>query len=113
MKLAGALWTFFGAMLALFLYIFTLALVRGVTLVILWGWFVVPFGIPGINVWWGLGLMMIVGLVTYQRNDPDAVEVRNANGVGEIVGVMVSAFFSLVLFCALAIGFGAIVHGLM
>jgi hypothetical protein len=113
MKLAGMLWTFFGMMLALFAYIFGLAIIRAVTFLILWGWFIVPLGLPGLNVWWALGLMTTIGLFFYQKNDPDSVELKKADGAAEVAGVLLGVLGHMLLFCLLAISFGAIYHGLM
>lgn len=113
MKLAGVLWNFFGLMLALALYIFGLALLKGVTLTIMWNWFVKPLGAPGLNVWWALGLMAMVGLAAFRKNDPDGLEVRKAKTPGEIIGVMVSQLWAIVVACALTLLFGAVYHSLM
>jgi len=43
-----------------------LFLVHGVVLTQLWGWFIVPLGVPAISLAWAVGLSCVVGLVTPQ-----------------------------------------------
>lgn len=113
MKLATVLWTFVGLMLALFAYIASLAVVRGVTFLVLWGWFIAPLGLPDLNIWWALGLMTTVGLFFYQKNDPESAEFREAQGVNAKVGVMAGVLGHSILFCLLALMFGGFYHWMM
>lgn len=42
------------------------SILRGYVLSILWGWFVVPFGVPPISVAWAIGISVLVTLLTTQ-----------------------------------------------
>lgn len=39
---------------------------RGLTLSVLWGWFIVPLGVVSIGIPMAIGIAMIIGFVTYQ-----------------------------------------------
>lgn len=113
MKLAGVLWNFFGLMLGLFFYMFLLTLIKAVTVVILWGWFVVPLGVVGINVWWAVGLLMLIGIVTFEHNSADVAEVKKVKDPAKMVRLLLSRGWNSLLICGLTIAFGAVYHGLM
>lgn len=112
-KMALALWAFFGLMAAVCAYIVTLALLKAVTFVILWNWFMVPFGLPGLSLWWALGLMTLIGIFFYQKNDPDSVELRTANGPTAVIGVLLGVLGHLAFYCMLCILFGGFYHWMM
>lgn len=113
MKLAGVLWTFLGIVLALVLYIFALAVLSGATLSIMWDWFIVPLGVTGINLWWGIGIMALIGFIRYDSSDPETKEIKKAKTGGAVVGLMVNALWSKVVVCLFTLLVGFVFHGLM
>lgn len=46
--------------------ILALLVFQGFVVSSLWGWFVVPLGMPAIGTWHGLGLALLLALVTHQ-----------------------------------------------
>lgn len=78
------------------------ALLRGLALSVLWGWFVEPLGVPGINVAEAIGLNLLIGLVTMSISDAQAAaEKKNPFG---------QAFLISASSCGLALLLGWIVH---
>lgn len=55
-----------------FLLVVPAMIVRGLVLMALWGWFIVPFGLPGLTLAWAIGISLIVGFLTADvKPDPD------------------------------------------
>jgi hypothetical protein len=50
-------------------------LVNGWALQALWGWFVVPFGLPELPLAWAVGLALLVGLQTNHHTPAKGVEI--------------------------------------
>ena len=64
-------------MLALFvlLSLIPIAIVRGFVLTVLWAWFVTePFGVHQISVPEGLGIALIVGMLTHNYNENENLD---------------------------------------
>ena len=88
----------------LVLAIFTLmAIIRGFVLSYLWGWFVVPFGLPELSIPHAIGISLIIGFLTHQirkedeKKQPDEVigsigTAIIATGFAFLVGWIVSLF---------------------
>lgn len=49
------------------------SLMRGWALSVLWGWFLVPLGAPGLNIPTAIGISLVVSFLTHQVHD-DAKE---------------------------------------
>jgi hypothetical protein len=113
MKTSVARWTAVGVMVAIFATIASLAIIRAVTFLVLWGWFIAPLGVSDLNIWWSLGLMTAVGMFFYQKNDPDSAEFRAAQGLQAKLRVMAGHFDHLVIYCALCLVLGAFYHWMM
>lgn len=78
------------------------AVVKGFVLSTMWGWFIVPLGVPDIGIAWAIGITGVVGLLTY-----DATLNRDSNeGLGY-------AFGGAVVVPLVTLFFGWIVHLLM
>lgn len=45
-------------------FVFLLSIWSAVCLVPLWGWFMVPLGVPQIGLWWAIGLGAVAALFT-------------------------------------------------
>lgn len=73
------------------------ALLRGLTLSILWGWFIERLGVDGINVGEAIGIAIVVGFLFPNKNEPQK------QGLGETFGLTLIS-------CALALFLGWIVH---
>lgn len=47
-----------------------LAIVRGITLSVLWGWFIVPlFALPPLGIVQAIGLMLVINFLTFRAED--------------------------------------------
>lgn len=48
---------------------------------VLWGWFIVPFGLPPITLGWGIGIGLTFGAMRYstpvKRDDDTGIALRN------------------------------------
>jgi len=114
MKLAGKLWTFVGIMLGLFLYTFMLAMTGGVTLMVLWNWFVVPLGVAGLGLWWAMGLLVLYGFLKYDKNSTEQQELIGAKAdAGKAVRLMAVGLWNRIFLCLFVLAFGFLFHGLM
>lgn len=78
-----------------------LSIIRGFALSYLWGWFIVPFGLPEIGVAWAIGISMIVAYLTYEN----PYQGTSEEVWGKLIGSIFSPFFVLLI--------GAIVHSFM
>ena len=76
------------------------SLLGGVVLQDLWGWFIVPFGLPELGLAHAIGINIIVGFLTYRY-------IPSKDGDGGTAGITP---FVYVLF---AWGIGAVVHSFM
>lgn len=83
------------------LLLFVNAIVRGFVLSILWGWFLVPLGVPAVGVAGAIGVALVIGMLTEHLKNQDSTE-----DVGvQITVSLLSPFFILLL--------GYIVHSFM
>lgn len=76
------------------------SLLGGVVLQDLWGWFIVPFGLPELGLAHAIGINIIVGFLTYRY-------IPRKNGDGWTAGITP---FVYVLFAWVI---GAVVHSFM
>lgn len=76
------------------------ALVRGWALTVLWGWFLVPYGLPTIGIATAIGISLIVGMFTAHLEQRQAKETKS--GTDAVVTVAAHAFGAPLL--VLAIG---------
>ena len=56
--------------MAIFLWLIAL-IEAAFVLSVFWHWFIVPFGLPPIDIGWALGLMTMVSLVTESNQERD------------------------------------------
>jgi hypothetical protein len=82
------------ALLALIL----LTALRAWVLTVLWGWFVVPLGVPAIDAWHAFGLSLLMELFTYRRSKDDPLD-----------GLTAALAEALALY-AIALGLGQLAH---
>jgi hypothetical protein len=80
--------------------VFPIVVLRGFVLSRLWGWFIVPLGLPSIGIAQACGIALILGFLSYSKST-----TTKDNYVERTVEAFVSA-----LACW---GFGAIVHWFM
>ena len=57
---------------------------NGLVLSVLWGWFMVPLGVPGINIAHAIGISCVVGLLSHQPRNVSTSSPEAA--LGEILG---------------------------
>lgn len=55
---------------------------NGYVLSILWGWFLVPLGLPEIGVITGIGICIIANFVTYKASDFKEIPGERSNYIG-------------------------------
>lgn len=73
----------------LILALAALAIVRGAVLSTLWGWFIVPLGVPDINLGEAIGISLIAGFLMPQR---PAEKKENAAAEAFWLGILIAAF---------------------
>ena len=96
----AALWAVIAALSILFVVLTTL--LGGVVLKDLWGWFIVPLGVPQLSVIHAIGVSLVVRLMTYDIPKGD-------DEMSDTIARIISALLYL-----LAVwGIGAIVHHFM
>jgi hypothetical protein len=95
-------WTLFGHATAVIVAVAVTAVLRGLVLAILWGWFVQPLGVRSINVAEAIGLATIVGLLSQRNEDPDD---RRSFG-----GKLLAAVFASLFGAGLALLVGYLAH---
>ena len=78
-------------------------LIRGIVLVTLWKWFIVPFGIMPITFWHGLGIAGIIGYLTYHQTPK-----KEDKDVDFSRAILISITFSII-----TLFFGWIFHSFM
>ena len=97
----------FGGITAIILLIPYSMLMNGWAITKLWGWFMVPLGLPMLTIPMALGIYTIVTYMTYQIN---YAEIRADSGKG--VGYVLGKGFVIATFKPLtAILMGWIIHG--
>lgn len=80
---------------------------RGLVLSALWLWFIVPLGVPAVGIAWGIGIALLVGLITKNPH------VAESDADEEPLVRAFTKVFSNVFVSLLAWGMGALVHGFM
>lgn len=83
------------------------AIVRGLVLSVLWGWFVVPLGVTDIGAVEAIGLMTSISFIVYRPPDEASKQKVKEQGAGKafVAGISTSIFISL-----FALGMGWLVH---
>lgn len=84
-------------LLGAFGFIAMFMLLRGLLLSLLWGWFVVPFGVPPIGIAWAIGLSVLMAMLT---KEPPGDSSKTAN---EKLG-------RTIMFLLLSLFVGAVAH---
>lgn len=67
--------------------IFLVAVLRGWVLTFLWGWFVVPFGVPQIGIAWSIGLAGLVGMMMPNNMARPGEKVERSEALAKFVEV--------------------------
>jgi len=81
----------------LIVWIAAICVVNGWAISILWGWFLVPLGIPAISVPQAIGIAILTAMLFYHKNPTDNSddEHKGAKFAGEIIGYTCRPFFAL------------------
>jgi hypothetical protein len=87
--------------------ILAITLLRGLVLVSLWGWFVVPLGVPGIGIAHAIGISILASLFLFGLATDKSSEEQE--GWVKVIHAFVKALAGSLF----AWGMGAIVHGFM
>ena len=83
-----------------------LSILRGWVLSILWGWFVVPLGVPALSIPMAIGIAVTISFLIFNPNDRDnKMDFSTKSGIDEAVSKMVNA----ILYPFIALGIGWIV----
>ena len=70
-----------------------LYLLNGVTLMLLWGWFMVPtFGLPVISLVQAIGIGMVIGFLTFQHIPRNKEEEKEMIALALLIPVLTIAF---------------------
>lgn len=83
------------------------ALVRGLVLVQLWKWYVVPLGVSTVHLTQAIGLSILVGML-WQHYTPETEEQRRRSTAEKLF----EGFFASVFMAFFALAFGWIVQGI-
>ena len=77
------------------------AILRGWILTVLWGWFIVPLGVPSISIATALGIVIIIDMLVHR---PDTSETKTkVTTMTELLGIVFSkAFLSPLITLGLA-----------
>lgn len=95
-----------GAQLVMALFVYGV-IVRGLTLSVLWGWFVEPLGPPGLNIAEAMGFAIVVGFLMPTRIERD--EEGNVKKVPLVDGI-VQGVGTITVTCLFSLFFGYIIH---
>ena len=68
------------------------AVLRGFVLSVLWGWFVVPLGVPDIGIAWSIGLAALISMITHQDVKTEDRELGVAIGIAIATPLMCLLF---------------------
>ena len=79
-----------------------MTVVNGLLLHLMWGWFMVPLGLPVISVAHALGIALVVSLLTHQTNTKKGED----KDLGEVV-------IAWIFTCLLTLLMGVIFHSMM
>lgn len=78
------------------------AILRGWILTVLWGWFIVPLGVPSISIATALGIVIIIDMLVH-RPDTSETKKDKVTSVPELLGIVFSkAFLSPLITLGLA-----------
>lgn len=77
-------WDFVGKVVVFIGLLASLAIVRGLVLSALWGWFVTPLGPPDIGIAEAIGISLIVGMLTTSK-DPDLEDKKKQPLMGQFL----------------------------
>jgi len=78
-----------------------ITIINGLLLHLMWGWFMVPLGLPEITVVHALGIAVVVSLLTRQQN-----MAKEQKDFGEFL-------IAWIFGCVITLIVGAILHGMM
>lgn len=95
-------WEAIGKTVAVVTALIIVALLRGLVLKIMWGWFIVPLGVTPINIPMAIGIAMTVGMLTQRESDPN----DKRSGTEKFV----TAFFTGIFGAGFVLFFGWIVQ---
>lgn len=95
-----------GALVVTVVVVVALAVMNGVVIVALWGWFAVPLGVPPVSIAHAIGLGFLVHALTgFKTQHPE----KNEDGTKKTAGTLVVEHALGVL---LTVGLGWLVHAL-
>jgi hypothetical protein len=77
--------------------LFGMCVLDGVVLQVMWGWFIVPFGLPPISIAMAIGLGAIVNLMS----NTHVPKIQDGDEIEEFVGRIVNWLIKLVLMLAI------------
>lgn len=66
---------------------------HGFILSIVWGWFMVPFGLPAIGIAWAIGITIVIRLITATSRAEPKEETNEK--IGRLVGVILAPLVGL------------------
>jgi hypothetical protein len=55
------------------------AIISGVVLVVLWGWFIVPLGVPALKVAHGIGFCLVTSFLTHKVDQRGEIKITSTN----------------------------------
>lgn len=80
-----------------------IAVIRGLALSLLWGWFIAPLGVTDIGIPEAIGVSMVVGLLTTQEEPPKEQDLG-------FMGLLAVALFKTTFLAAFVLVIGFVVH---
>lgn len=112
MKLAGAIWSLIGVVLLLIVFVFSMGVLGGIVVKLLWGWFIVPLGVPGLSLFHAMGIMLLVGFLTYRKADQE-IELKTKDKLDEALARVLSLLGERIMLVVFTISLGYLLHLLM
>lgn len=112
MKLASKLLMLMGIIL---LVMVGLMAINGLTLMILWTWFIKPLGVVGINIFWAAGIIAIIAFLQF-RDNSEVGEIGKAaktSNPDQAFSWAIAFLWGRTVTCCLALGVGFVLHLLM
>ena len=74
------------------------SVLRGWVLTYLWGWFLVPLGLPPIGIAHAIGVALLVGMITHQSQpDCESPSREVSEHIGRVVGHLIGPFVALLV----------------
>lgn len=77
----------FGIIVSLLGLMVVLSILRGFVLSQLWGWFIVPIGVPSISVPQAIGIAIIASVLTYAPSDAMQEKRDSAQKIARAIGI--------------------------